>query len=65
MDAQEQNLCLLNMPALVLEQILANIHNPSNVSRTCKYLYENVCRVEKHRSVIHISASDAKSVSKT
>ncbi len=65
MDAHQQSLCLLNMPELVLDKILSNIHNPSSVSRTCKYLYEIVCDMEKRRRVMYIRAIDVTEVSKT
>lgn len=57
MEVQVKNLCLLNMPTLVIEKILSNIHNLFNVARTCKYFYEIVCGVDKYRRVMQIKGT--------
>lgn len=56
MADQEQNLCLLQLPLLVIQKILSNVHNRTNVSRTCKCVYEIVCDMEVQRHVICLNA---------
>lgn len=68
MANQEQYPCLSKMPVLVIEKILSNILNLSNVSRTCKRLYEIVCDMDKLRRVMYIKGNqqpDKTTVSKT
>lgn len=45
---------LLQMPPLIIEKILSNVLNLTNVSHTCKTLYEIVCDIEKRKRILYV-----------
>lgn len=57
MEVQGVNSCLFKVPMSVIKKILSKIPNLTNISRTCKFLYEIVCDMEKCRSVIQIKGT--------